>query len=213
MTRKLVAILRGIRPGEAEAIGAALVEAGITMIEVPLNSPEPLASIGILARSLGGKAIVGAGTVLSAQQVNEVANVGGRLIVSPNCQPAVIARTFSLGLVSMPGVFTPTECFTAIGSGARSIKLFPAEIAGPAGLKALKAVLPDNVDIYAVGGVSTTNCLEWARAGAAGLGIGGALYKPGDSATTVAARAREMVAAYDAAFGYPPASAGTIAGE
>ncbi|MCI5078359.1 2-dehydro-3-deoxy-6-phosphogalactonate aldolase [Oricola sp.] len=200
MTRKIVAILRGIRPDEAAAVGAALVEAGITMIEVPLNSPQPLASIEILARDLGDAALIGAGTVLTPQQVDDVSSAGGRLIVSPNCNTDVISRTLSLGLVSMPGVFTPTECFTAIEAGARAIKLFPAEIAGPAGLKAIKAVLPKDVGIYAVGGISAGNCAEWARAGAAGFGIGGALYKPGDDAPTVAARARDMVAAHDAAF-------------
>lgn len=200
MTRKIVAILRGIRPEEAGAIGAALVESGITVVEVPLNSPEPLASIEILARSLGDAALVGAGTVLAPQQVADVASAGGRLIVSPNCRVDVIERTLSLGLVSMPGVFTPTECFTALDAGARAIKLFPAEIAGPGGLKAIKAVLPEEADIYAVGGVSSGNIADWAKAGAAGFGIGGALYRPGDDARTVAARAREMVAAHDAAF-------------
>lgn len=213
MTRKLVAILRGIRPHEAEAIGIALVESGITTIEVPLNSPDPLVSIANLVRSIGDAALIGAGTVLSPQQVNEVADAGGRLIVSPNCQPAVIGRTFSLGLESMPGVFTPTECFTAIAAGARSIKLFPAEIAGPAGLKALKAVLPAGIDIYAVGGVSAANCPQWAAAGAAGFGLGGSLYKAGDDVAVVAARAREIVAAYDAAYAGTAASAGSRSGE
>jgi 2-dehydro-3-deoxyphosphogalactonate aldolase len=202
MIRKLVAILRGIRPNDAEAIGAALVEAGIGMIEVPLNSPDPLASIEILAHRHGETALVGAGTVLAVQQVDEVASAGGKLIVSPNLQPAVIARTLSLGLSSMPGAFTPTECLAANAAGARSIKLFPAEIAGPVGLKAIKAILPEDVEVYAVGGVTASNCADWADAGAAGLGIGGGLYKPGDDAATVAVRAKEIVAAYDAAFKY-----------
>lgn len=206
MRRKLVAILRGMRPEEAEAIGAALIEAGITMIEVPLNSPDPMTSIEILAQRYDGDALVGAGTVLSAGQVNEVASAGGKLIVSPNFQPAVIARTLSLGLVSMPGAFTPTECLAALAAGARSIKLFPAEVAGPAGLKAMKAVLPAAADIFAVGGVAAGNCAEWAHAGAGGLGIGGGLYKPGDGAAAVAARAREIVAAFDAAFNYETSS-------
>lgn len=200
MARKLVAILRGMRPDEAEAIGGALVEAGITMIEVPLNSPDPMASIEILARRYGGDALVGAGTVLSARQVDEVASAGGRIVVSPNFSPEVVARTLSLGLQPMPGVFTPTECLAALDAGARTIKLFPAEIAGPAGLKAIKAILPADAEIYAVGGVAADNCAEWAKAGAAGAGIGGALYKPGDEASTVAARARALVAAYDEAF-------------
>lgn len=201
MTRKIVAILRGILPNEVEAVGAALLEAGISMLEVPLNSPEPLASIEIMARRFGDTAIVGAGTVLTPRQVEDVATAGGKLIVSPNCRPEVIARTLSLGLISMPGVFTPTECFAALDAGARAIKLFPAEIAGPAGLKAIHAVLPVDIEIYAVGGVSAGNCADWARAGAAGFGIGGSLYKPGDDVAAVAARAKEIVAAYDAALG------------
>ncbi len=199
MNRKLVAILRGITPGEVEAVGAALVDAGITTIEVPLNSPEPLLSIEILAGRFGGTALVGAGTVLSAAQVDEVASVDGKLIVSPNCDASVIAQTLKRGMVSMPGVFTPTECFAAIAAGARTVKLFPASLAGPDGLKALKAVLPGDVDVLAVGGASASNFGDWIGAGAAGFGIGTALYKPGDSAETVAAKARGIVEAYDAA--------------
>ena len=200
MTRNLVAILRGIAPHEVEAVGAALVSAGILMIEVPLNSPEPLESIGILARSFGTEALVGAGTVLTAEEVDKVADAGGKLVVSPNCDPQVIARTLERAMVSMPGVFTPTECFAAIHAGARTIKLFPASLAGPDGLKALKAVLPADVGVLAVGGASASNFAEWMKAGAAGFGIGTALYKPGDTADAVAQRAREIVAAYDAAL-------------
>lgn len=197
--RKLVAILRGIRPDEALGIGEALVEAGFSMIEVPLNSPEPLDSIRQMAGAFGDAALIGAGTVLTPEDVDAVGQAGGRLVVSPNCDPAVIARTLERGMVSMPGVFTPSECFAAIRAGARAIKLFPASLAGTAGLKAIKAVLPADVEVYAVGGASADNFGDWFDAGAAGFGIGTALYKPGDSVDTVAASARAMVAAYDRA--------------
>ncbi|WP_165784429.1 2-dehydro-3-deoxy-6-phosphogalactonate aldolase [Zhengella mangrovi] len=197
--RKLVAILRGIRPDEALGIGEALVEAGFSMIEVPLNSPEPLDSIRQMAGAFGDAALIGAGTVLTPGDVDAVGQAGGRLVVSPNCDPAVIARTLERGMVSMPGVFTPSECFAAIRAGARAIKLFPASLAGTAGLKAIKAVLPADVEVYAVGGASADNFGDWFDAGAAGFGIGTALYKPGDTVDTVAASARAMVAAYDRA--------------
>lgn len=197
--RKLVAILRGIRPDEAVDIGAALVEAGFSMIEVPLNSPDPLDSIARLADAFGDRALIGAGTVLTPDQVDHVRGAGGRLVVSPNCEPAVIARTLEHGMVSMPGVFTPTECFSAIRAGAKAIKLFPASLAGPDGLKAIKAVLPPDIEVFAVGGASAENFGDWLGAGAAGFGIGSALYKPGDTAATVAARARAIAAAYDGA--------------
>ena len=200
MRRRLVAILRGVKPAEVEAIGAALIDAGITIIEVPLNSPEPFASVERLAMRCGDDALVGAGTVLRAEDVAAVADAGGRLIVSPNCDPDVIATTLRLGMVSMPGVFSPTECLAAIRAGARSIKLFPASVAGPDGLKAIRAVLPADIEVYAVGGASAANFALWAEAGAAGFGIGTSLYRPGDAARTVAARARDIVAAYDAAF-------------
>lgn len=201
MTRKLVAILRGIKPLEAEAVGAALIEAGITIIEVPLNSPEPLDSIGRLAARFGSEALIGAGTVLSPKDVDAVKEAGGALIVSPNCEPAVIRRTLEKGMVSMPGVFTASECFTAIAAGARTLKLFPASTAGPDGLKALKAVMPADVELYAVGGAGAANLETWVEAGAAGFGIGTSLYKPGMNAQDVAARAAELVRAYDEALG------------
>ena len=199
MNRKLVAILRGVKPDEVEAIAAALLDAGITMIEVPLNSPEPLQSIERLAATFGDKALIGAGTVLTPDDVDAVAKAGGRLVVSPNCSAEIIARTLEHGMTSMPGTFTPTECFAAIKAGARTIKLFPAFLAGPEGLKAMKAVLPADVDVYAVGGASASNFRDWIKAGAAGFGIGSALYKPGDNAEAVAARAGEIVSAYDTA--------------
>lgn len=198
MTRNIVAILRGITPREAAAAGRVLADAGITMIEVPLNSPEPFESIGILADLLGKRALVGAGTVLDAGDVAKVADVGGRLIVAPNTDGAVIAAALARGMECMPGVFTATECFTAIKAGARQLKLFPASVAGPGGLKALKAVLPGDAGLWPVGGAGKENFAEWWAAGAAGFGIGTALYKPGDSAEQIARRAAETVAAYDA---------------
>jgi 2-dehydro-3-deoxyphosphogalactonate aldolase len=200
MSRKLVAILRGVTPGEVEAIGEVLVDSGITMIEVPLNSPEPLASIEILADRFGGNALIGAGTVLTADAVDDVVRAGGRLVVSPNCDAEVIGRTLSHGMIPMPGVFTPTECFAAIRAGARSIKLFPASLSGPDGLKAIKAVLPHDIEVFAVGGASPQNFDAWIRAGATGFGVGTALYKPQDSTDIVAARARKVAAAYDGAI-------------
>ncbi|MFP1633206.1 2-dehydro-3-deoxy-6-phosphogalactonate aldolase [Zhengella sp. ZM62] len=197
--RRLVAILRGIRPDESVDIGAALIEAGFSMIEVPLNSPDPLDSIARLAGAFGDRALIGAGTVLTPEQVDHVRGAGGRLVVSPNCEPAVIARTLEHGMVSMPGVFTPTECFAAIRAGAKALKLFPASLAGPDGLKAIKAVLPPDVEVFAVGGASADNFGDWLAAGAAGFGIGSALYRPGDDAATVGERAQAIVAACDGA--------------
>lgn len=200
MTRKLVAILRGITSDEVADIGAVLLEAGISTIEVPLNSPDPFISIERLATAYGDQALIGAGTVIDPVEVDRVREAGGKLVVSPNCDPAVITRTCALSMVSMPGVFTPTECFAAIKAGAKAIKLFPAFLAGPDGLKALKAVLPEAIDVYAVGGASASNFPAWLKAGAAGFGIGTALYKPGDAPAAVAEKAREIVATYDAAF-------------
>lgn len=197
MTRNLVAILRGLRPDEAEGIAAALIETGITRIEVPLNSPEPLRSIERLARAFGREAQIGAGTVLDPAAVSAVAEAGGRLIVSPNCDPEVIAATKALGLVSMPGVLTASECFAALRAGADALKIFPALQLGPEGLAALRAVLPAGTQVYAVGGVGPDSFAAWLRAGADGFGIGSALYKPGDDASRVAAAARALVAAYD----------------
>jgi 2-dehydro-3-deoxyphosphogalactonate aldolase len=199
MRRNLVAILRGVTPDEVEEIGEALIKAGITTIEVPLNSPEPYKSIGRLARRFGSEALIGAGTVLTPQEVDNVFDVGGMLVVSPNCDPAVISRTLEHEMVSMPGVFTATECFLAIAAGARTLKLFPGSTAGPDGLKALRAVMPSDVDLYAVGGASPENLTDWVAAGAAGFGIGTYLFKPGMTAEDVAGRAGKMVAAYDGA--------------
>jgi 2-dehydro-3-deoxyphosphogalactonate aldolase len=189
----LVAIIRGVTPAEAEAIGAAIYEAGIRIIEVPLNSPEPLDSIARLARSLGDRAMIGAGTVLTPDDVGRVQDAGGSVIVSPNSAPAVIAATVKAGLVSLPGYFTPSEAFVALDAGAHGLKLFPAEGASPSVVKAHKAILPKHVPVLVVGGVSPDNMRPWIEAGAEGFGLGSGLYKPGQSAADTAARARAYV--------------------
>lgn len=190
----LVAIIRGVEPGEVEAIGDALVAAGIRIIEVPLNSPQPLESIARLARRLSGRALVGAGTVLRAEQVGEVAEAGGGIIVSPNADRDVIRATVAAGLVSSPGYFTPSEAFMALDAGAHALKLFPAEAASPAVVKAQRAVLPPAVPLIVVGGVSPDKMAAYRAAGADGFGLGSGLYKPGMDASEVAARARDFVA-------------------
>lgn len=194
----VVAILRGIRPDEAVEIGAALVEAGIRLIEVPLNSPDPLSSIARLADAFGDAHLIGAGTVLSAQAVDAVADAGGKLIVTPNSDAAVIRRAVERELVAMPGFATPSEAFIAIGAGATRLKLFPATGFGPAYLKAVRDVLPAHIGCWAVGGTGAANIGDWLGAGAQGIGVGGALYRPGDSAETVGAKARELVMAWKA---------------
>jgi len=200
MKRNLIAILRGIRPEEAIEIAAVLIEAGITTIEVPLNSPEPLKSIEQMARAFGNVAEIGAGTVLFARHVQDVAQAGGKLIVSPNCDPAVITKTKELGLTSFPGVLTPTECFDALKAGADGLKLFPSFLLGTEGLTAYRAVLPPETVLFMVGGAGPENFAAWIKAGADGFGIGTALYEPGRSANATATRARSTIAAYDAAM-------------
>ncbi|WP_239806986.1 2-dehydro-3-deoxy-6-phosphogalactonate aldolase [Croceicoccus hydrothermalis] len=191
----LVAILRGVTPADAPLIGEALIEAGITILEVPLNSPDPLQSIALLARQLKGSAVVGAGTVLRRDDVKAVADAGGTLIVSPNTDPEVIRASVALGLVSAPGYFTMSEGFAALQAGAHALKLFPAEPAGPAMLKAHRAVLPDTACIIAVGGIEADNLPAWQAAGADGFGLGSGLYKPGKSAEAVHSDARRYVRA------------------
>jgi 2-dehydro-3-deoxyphosphogalactonate aldolase len=195
--RHLIAILRGISPPETIGVCQSLLEAGITMIEVPLNSPEAIRSIAEAAQAFAGWGSIGAGTVLSAGEVDDVANAGGEFIVSPDTNPAVIERTLARGLGSYPGVFSPSDAFTALRAGATGLKFFPAEVLGPRGIKAMKAVLPAEVPLYAVGGANPDNFREFFAAGCAGFGLGTYLYKPGMTPDEVARRARAAVAAYD----------------
>ncbi|NKX39392.1 2-dehydro-3-deoxy-6-phosphogalactonate aldolase [Tritonibacter mobilis] len=199
MTRNIMAILRGVTPDEAVSICGALIDSGITIIEVPLNSPDPLSSISRMVQAHGARASIGAGTVLTSTQVGEVAAAGGRFVVSPNVNPDVIRATKQLGLTSYPGVMTPSESFTALASGADALKFFPGEVIGPTGLKAVRAVLPSEVPCWAVGGVSPTNLAQWFAAGAYGVGVGSALFKPGDTAQIVADKAAAFAASYDEA--------------
>lgn len=197
MTREIVAILRGLPPDAALAVAGALIDSGIDRIEVPLNSPDPLTSIARIAAAFGDRALIGAGTVLSPDEVAQVQAAGGRLIVSPDTNAAVIAETKARGMVSYPGVMTPSECFTALRAGADGLKLFPGALVGPAGLRAIRAVLPPGTRVLAVGGATPDSFAEWFAAGADGFGIGRALYAPGDGAAIVATRARTIVARYD----------------
>jgi len=197
MSRKLIAILRGITPNEAESITEVLIESGIDWIEVPLNSPDVYTSIELMAKRFGDDAHIGAGTVIKAKQVDKVMAAGGTFIVSPNCNKKVIRRTKSLEMASFPGVFTATECFSALRWGADGLKVFPASIMGPSGVSALSAVLPNDVDLYAVGGVANDNLQTWRDAGIDGYGIGSSLYKPGTDVNEIARRAKTLVLAYD----------------
>lgn len=190
----LVAILRGITPVEAPAVGKVLVDAGFTLIEVPLNSPDPLASIARLSELFGDRAMIGAGTVLTPSEVAQVAEAGGTLIVSPNTNAAVIEATTAQGLVSLPGYFTATEALAALSSGAHALKLFPCDGAQPSMLKAHRAVLPSETPIVAVGGITPANMQEWRAAGVDGFGIGSALYAPGKSASDVRRDADAVIA-------------------
>jgi 2-dehydro-3-deoxyphosphogalactonate aldolase len=191
----LVAILRGVRPDEVVAIGGALIDAGVRTIEVPLNSPDPLDSIGRLARAFGDRCLIGAGTVLRVEDVDAVKAAGGALIVTPNTDAAVIGRAVALGLRTAPGFATASEAFAAIAAGAQVLKLFPASTYGPPHLKALKSVLPKGVPVFAVGGVGPKHMAPWIAAGAAGFGVGSELYRPGDAPDEVARKARTLVSA------------------
>ena len=190
----LVAIIRGVTPQEAEAIGEAIYAGGIRIVEVPLNSPDPLASVEKLAAKFGDRMLVGAGTVVKAEQVAQVRDAGGRIIVSPDTNVDVIGAAVAAGLVSSPGYFTPSEAFAAIRAGATALKLFPAEAASPAVLKAQLAVLPRRVTVLAVGGIKPDNMRPWLDAGATGFGLGGGLYQPGQSPEDTLAKARAYVA-------------------
>lgn len=198
--RPVIAILRGLEPAEAEAVGETLVAAGITRIEVPLNSPRPLESIRILADSFGDAAQIGAGTVLTPQAVRDVRDAGGTLVVSPNFDAEVVAETVRHGMASYPGVLTPSECFAALKAGATGLKIFPASLIGPDGLRAIRAVLPPGTQVYAVGGADPGNFADWRAASADGFGIGSFLFKPGFTAAEIAERAAQVVRAFDAAW-------------
>lgn len=191
----LVAILRGVQPAEAESICSALARAGICVVEVPLNSPQPLESISILSRSFGDRMLIGAGTLTAASQVEEVAASGGRLIVTPHADTTIVRAAKQAGLLAVPGFFNPTEAFALLDAGADAIKLFPAEVLGPAMLRALRAVLPKSAIVIPVGGVDVNQVAPWMAAGALGLGVGSSIYKPGDSAQVVEAKANALMAA------------------
>jgi 2-dehydro-3-deoxyphosphogalactonate aldolase len=192
----IITILRGITTAEVDAVGQALVEAGITIAEIPLNSPDPFTSIEKMAKAFAGRLVVGAGTVLSIQDVNQLKLHGGQISVSPDCNEAVIAQARELGLEPLPGVFTPTEAFAAIRSGATCLKLFPAEAASPVTVKAWRAVLPRHVQIYAVGGITPANMQSWADVGTAGFGIGSNIYRRDFTAADVAKAAKSFVEAW-----------------
>ena len=195
----LVAILRGVTPDRIAGVATALFDSGFRAIEVPLNSPEPLKSIEILARVFGDRCLTGAGTVLTTQQVDQVADAGGKLLVTPNTNPDVIARGVQRGMTVMPGFYTPSEGFAAVAAGARYLKLFPASSGGIGHLQAMLAVLPKTVPVYAVGGVGAGNMSEWRKAGAAGFGLGSELFKPDFTDEDIATRAHKCVAAFKAA--------------
>lgn len=198
--RGLVAILRGVKPDEIDGIADSLAEAGFEAIEIPLNSPDPFRSIAAAAKRLGERCLIGAGTVLSPENVDRLADAGGRLLVSPNVDVDVLARAHAHGMVTMPGVFSPTEALTAVHAGASALKFFPAGVLGPSGVSAIRAVLPADTVVGVVGGVSDKSFQDYAPVGVSAFGLGSSLYKPGDRAASVRAKAETAIAAYDAAF-------------
>ncbi|UWR65330.1 2-dehydro-3-deoxy-6-phosphogalactonate aldolase [Phaeobacter inhibens] len=200
MSRNIIAILRGLRPEEARAMTDALIAAGITKIEVPLNSPLPYDSIAAMLDQAKGRATVGAGTVLNTDAVAQLSAMGAQMVISPDCNPDVIRAAKAAGMLSYPGVFTASECFSALRAGADGLKFFPAFKLGLDGFSALKAVLPADAETYAVGGVGPADFADWHKAGITGFGMGSSLYKPGRSVEDVARLAAETVAAYDEAF-------------
>ncbi|MCB5202380.1 2-dehydro-3-deoxy-6-phosphogalactonate aldolase [Neorhizobium sp. T786] len=199
MTYPLVAILRGLKPEETEGVVGALIEAGFSAIEIPLNSPDPFRSIEIAAKMAPAHCLIGAGTVLTVDNVASLDAAGGKLMVSPNVVPDVIKAAAALGMVTMPGVFTPTEALAAAAAGATGLKFFPASVLGPSGINAMLAILPKDLLIAAVGGVSEKNFSDYIAAGINAFGLGSSLYKPGMTAGEVSARAKVTIAAYDAA--------------
>ncbi len=199
LKRNLVAILRGIKPEEIEGVVSVLVEARFEAIEVPLNSPEPFVSIERARRLAPASCLIGAGTVLEVAQVDRLKDVGGNLLVTPNVEPAVIERAVVHGMVTMPGVFTATEALLAARSGAAALKFFPASALGPSGINAISAILPKGLPIGAVGGVSDADFASYLKVGVTCFGLGSSLYKPGDSASAVAEKAKRTIAVYDAA--------------
>jgi len=201
MRHPLIAILRGLKPEETQAVVGTLIEAGFTAIEIPLNSPDPFRSIEIAVKMAPAGCLIGAGTVLTTEQVERLDGVGGRLMVSPNVEPAVISLAAARGMVTMPGVFTPTEALAAAAAGATGLKFFPASVLGPAGISAIRAILPPDLEIAAVGGVSDADFADYARIGVKSFGLGSSLYKVGMDAAEVGRRARATIAAYDAVFG------------
>lgn len=196
----LIAILRGVRPEQADEIGGALVDAGFDLIEVPLNSPDALTSIETLVDAFPD-VLIGAGTVLTSQQVRDVYDAGGEMVISPNFDADVVRTALELGMLCLPGVLTPSEAFAALAAGAHGLKLFPAEMASPAVLKALRAVLPPSTKVLPVGGIGPSNMADYLKAGASGFGIGSALYKPGNSADEVRAQAKVFIQAFNTAKG------------
>ncbi|MCA1403604.1 2-dehydro-3-deoxy-6-phosphogalactonate aldolase [Ensifer sp. IC3342] len=201
MKYPLIAILRGLKPAETEGVVGALIETGFTAIEIPLNSPDPFRSIEIAVKMAPAGCLIGAGTVLTTEQVEQLADVGGRLMVSPNVELTVIKFAAANGMVTMPGVFTPTEALAAAGAGATGLKFFPASVLGPSGIAAIRTVLPTDIEIAAVGGVSESNFVDYARIGIRSFGLGSSLYKPGMSAAEVEQRAKATLEAYDTVYG------------